>query len=147
MFRSTFTAMPRHASRDASSKAIRKLGLDALATSVRSGERLPDVGGPDLHPTAGACCVGVRDFLAAFNVQIAGENATVAKRIARAVRESTGGLPGVKALGLYLESQRVAQVSMNVTDLGQLSLDTVYSAVCREADEPEPRCWVANWSA
>lgn len=114
-------------------ETIRKHGFEALSALVRQGERLPDIGGPALHPSAGACFLGVRDFMAAFNVQLAAEEATAAKRIARTVRESSGGLPGVKALGFLLPSRNVAQVSMNVTRLDLTPLDAVFAAVCREA--------------
>ena len=114
-------------------ETIRKHGFEALSEAVRRGECLPDVGGAGLHPKAGACFLGVRDFMAAFNVQLADHDATAAKRIARALRESSGGLPGVKALGLFLPSQNSAQVSMNVTRLDLTPLDTVFAAVCRES--------------
>lgn len=114
-------------------ETIRKHGYGAISEAVRRGECLPDIGGPELHPKAGACFLGVRDFMAAFNVQLADHDATAAKRIARAVRESSGGLPGVKALGLFLPSQNSAQVSMNVTQLDLTPLDTVFAAVCRES--------------
>lgn len=114
-------------------ETVRKHGFEALSAVVREGDCLPDVGGPELHPSAGACFLGVRDFMAAFNVQLADGDATAAKRIARAVRESSGGLPGVKALGLFLPSQNAAQVSMNVTRLDLTPLDAVFGAVCRES--------------
>lgn len=114
-------------------ETVRKHGFEALSAAVRHGECLPDVGGPDLHPSAGACFLGVRDFMAAFNVQLAASDATAAKRVARAVRESSGGLPGVKALGFFLPSQGVAQVSMNLTRLDLAPLDAVFAAVCRES--------------
>lgn len=114
-------------------ETIRKHGFEALSAVVRQGECLPDVGGPELHPKAGACFLGVRDFMAAFNVQLADGDAAAAKRIARAVREASGGLPGVKALGFFLPSQNVAQVSMNVTRLDLAPLDAVFAAVCRES--------------
>ncbi len=110
-------------------ETVRRHGFAKLARSVRQGEFLPDVGGPELHPTAGACCVGVREAMVAFNVQLAGRDASVAKRIARRIRESSGGLPGVKALGLYLESAGVAQVSMNLTDLGRTTAEQALDAV------------------
>ena len=114
-------------------ETVRKHGFEALSKAVRRGECLPDVGGPELHSRAGACFLGVRDFMAAFNVQLADRDAAAAKRIARAVRESSGGLPGVKALGLFLPSQKAAQVSMNVTRLDLTPLDAVFAAVCRES--------------
>jgi len=114
-------------------ETFRRHGFERLASMVRSGVCVPDVGGPDLHPTAGACCVGVREFIAAFNVLLDDRDAKAAKRIASVVRESDGGIEGVKALGLYLASAQVAQVSMNLTDLGKTPLPVAFHAVCREA--------------
>lgn len=114
-------------------ETVRKHGFEALSAVVREGDCLPDVGGPELHPSAGACFLGVRDFMAAFNVQLADSDATAAKRVARAVRESSGGLSGVKALGFFLPSQNAAQVSMNVTRLDLTPLDAVFGAVCSES--------------
>lgn len=114
-------------------ESFRRHGFEKLATMVRSGGCLPDVGGPDLHPTAGACCVGVREVMAAFNVLLDARDASAAKRIARAIRESDGGIEGVKALGLYLASAQVAQVSMNLTDLRKTPLPVAFKAVSRAA--------------
>lgn len=114
-------------------ETCRRHGFEKLASMVRSGACIPDVGGPDLHPTAGACCVGVREFMAAFNVLLDDRDARAAKRIASAIRESDGGIGGVKALGLYLASAQVAQVSMNLTDLGKTPLPVAFDAVSREA--------------
>jgi glutamate formiminotransferase len=96
--------------------------------------RLPDVGGPALHPSAGATAVGVRKFLIAFNVDLETTDIAVAKEIARRVRESSGGLPSVKALGLTLPSRHRAQVSMNLTDFEQTSLAEAFEAVRKEAE-------------
>ena len=114
-------------------ETVRKLGFERLAELARVGEVPPDVGGPELHPTAGACCVGVRECMVAFNVQLEGRDARTARRIARSVRQSAGGLPGVKALGMYLDSAGFAQVSMNLTDLGQTPVFAAFDAVCSEA--------------
>ncbi len=114
-------------------ETVRTLGFERLSAVVRGGDVLPDVGGPELHPSAGACCIGVRDAMAAFNVQIAGKDAREARLIARSVREATGGLPGVKALGMYLQSVGVAQVSMNLTKLDQTPVYAAYDAVCAQA--------------
>ena len=114
-------------------EAVRNHGFEALSAAVRQGECLPDVGGPDLHPSAGACCVGVRDFMAAFNIELADSDATVARRLARMVRESSGGMRGVKALGFYLPSRNVAQVSMNITRLDLTPLDALFTLVCCES--------------
>lgn len=82
----------------------------------RNPSRAPDVGGPELHPTAGAVAVGARKLLIAYNVQLATADLAVARRLARAVRASAGGLPAVKAMAVALPSQAAVQVSMNLTD-------------------------------
>jgi glutamate formiminotransferase len=84
--------------------------------TIRKGNLTPDFGGPELHPTAGAVVVGARKFLVAWNVHLNTSDVSIAKNIARTIRESSGGLPHVKALGLWLASRGIAQVSMNLTD-------------------------------
>ena len=86
-------------------------GLDARF--VRP-EWKPDFGEPRAHTTAGAIAIGAREILIAFNVELATADLAVASRIARSLRESSGGLRTLKALGLRL-SERVVQVSLNVT--------------------------------
>ena len=111
---------------------LRELGLD-------DPSRTPDAGPARLHPTAGATIVGARPYLVAFNVNLDSADRAAARAIARAVRASSGGLPGVKAMGVLLRSRRVkeqtgqAQVSMNLTDLNQTSVVVAYRAVEREA--------------
>jgi glutamate formiminotransferase/glutamate formiminotransferase/formiminotetrahydrofolate cyclodeaminase len=100
---------------------------------IRRGDLAPDMGGPALHPTAGATVVGARKFLIAFNVNLATTDVEIARRIARKVRESSGGLPCIKALGLPLASRGLAQVSMNLTDFEVTPLDVVFEAVRKEA--------------
>ena len=112
---------------------MRNLGFERLRAAVDRGEATPDVGGPGLHPTAGACCVGVRKPLVAFNVLVAGQDAEGAKSIASEIRESAGGLPGVKALGMHLESAGLAQVSMNLTDPDTTPVDKAFDEVSRQA--------------
>lgn len=113
---------------------VRRGGFEALREAVRvNPERRPDFGGPELHPTAGATVVGARSFLAAFNVNLAGADVQAARAIAQRVRSAGGGLAGVKALGLYLPSRRLAQVSMNLTDLKATRLGDAFEAVEREA--------------
>ena len=101
---------------------------------MAAGSWLPDFGPSQLHPTAGASAVGARRPLIAFNVNLATDDLSIAKRIASVVRERSGGLPGVKALGVRLESRRLVQVTMNVTDYERASLSSVFAAVAREAD-------------
>ncbi|MBI4576989.1 MAG: glutamate formimidoyltransferase, partial [Planctomycetes bacterium] len=98
---------------------IRRGGLEAL----RGRPALePEFGPGRLHPTAGACCVGARGPLVAFNLELSTDDEELARRIARRVRESDGGLPGVRALGLRLASRGVAQVSLNLVDPGVTGL-------------------------
>jgi glutamate formiminotransferase len=93
----------------------------------------PDIGGPGLHPSAGAAIIGARQFLIAWNVTLTSADLGAAKAIARSVRESSGGLRHVKAMGLMLESRGVAQVSMNLTDYASTPIGEVYRLLAREA--------------
>jgi glutamate formiminotransferase len=93
----------------------------------------PDIGAIAAHPTAGACIVGAREFLIAYNVLLSTPDVAVAQAIARKIRESSGGFRYVKALGLYLESQGCAQVSMNLTRFVETPLEEVYESIEREA--------------
>lgn len=94
---------------------------------------LPDLGGPELHPTAGACVIGARQFLIAFNINLATSDIRIARAIARAIRASSGGLPFVKAMGVLLKSRNLAQVSMNLTDFEQTPIHVVFERVRQEA--------------
>lgn len=93
----------------------------------------PDLGGPDLHASAGACIVGARRFLIAFNVDLRSDDLEAARAIARRVRASGGGLPTVKAIGVPLPSRGIVQVSMNLTDFATVGIYTAFEAVEREA--------------
>jgi len=101
--------------------------------AIRRGNLLPDLGGPALHSTAGACVIGARKILVAFNIVLNTADASIAKSIARKIRASSGGLPCVKALGLFLPSRNLAQVSINLTDYQRTPLHVVYAAVDQEA--------------
>ncbi len=95
--------------------------------------RVPDFGPNAVHPTAGATVIGARPFLVAFNVYLGGkENLHVAKSVAKAVRGSSGGLKGVKGLGMEVDGQ--AQVSMNLVDLDTTPLHRAYEMVRMEAE-------------
>ena len=93
----------------------------------------PDLGGPELHPTAGACVIGARKLLIAFNVNLQTADVGIARAIARKIRASSGGLAFVKAMGVSLASRSLAQVSMNLTNFEQTGLDQAYQAVRAEA--------------
>lgn len=111
---------------------VRRGEYEGLKEVISLPERRPDFGPARLHPRAGATAVGARPFLIAFNVNLDSTDPGVARAIARAVRESSGGLPGVQALGLRLEDGRV-QVSMNVLDFRRTSLAALYLRVEEEA--------------
>jgi glutamate formiminotransferase len=113
---------------------IRRGGLDGLASRMELPEWTPDFGPRRLHPTAGASAIGARDVLIAYNINLATDRLDVAKKIARAVRTSGGGLPHVKAIGLRLEGRRIVQVSMNVMNYAATPLDRVFDAVRTEAE-------------
>lgn len=106
---------------------------DAAADSARH----PDVGGPALHPSAGASVVGARKFLIAFNVNLLSQDLAAARQIARTVRASSGGLECVKAMGVWLAGRNQAQVSMNLTDFERTPVDRAFAAVREEAERRE----------
>ena len=88
-------------------------GEEWSLADIRAGRAQPDLGGPDLHPTAGAVCVGARQPLVAFNVLLPHTTVGEARRVARSLRESTGGVRGVQALVFELPGGRI-QLSMNL---------------------------------
>jgi len=113
---------------------LRRGQFEGLREEVLSDpERAPDAGEPRLHPTAGATVVGARKFLIAFNVNLGTPDVEIARRIAKAVRYSSGGFRYVKAMGVALSSRNLAQVSMNLTDFEQTPVHQVFEAVRREA--------------
>ncbi|HZO59009.1 MAG TPA: glutamate formimidoyltransferase [Solirubrobacterales bacterium] len=112
---------------------FREGGVAALTERMASGDLAPDFGPPRLHPTAGAALVGARPPLVAFNVELDTDDLEVAKQIAAKVRESNGGLGGVRAIGVKLETRGVAQVSTNVQDPFAMPLGAVVEAVRAEA--------------
>ncbi|OLE84742.1 MAG: glutamate formimidoyltransferase [Acidobacteria bacterium 13_1_20CM_2_60_10] len=97
-------------------------------------DRHPDVGEPKLHPTAGATVVGARKFLIAYNINLNTPDLSIAKKIAKAIRFSSGGLRYVKAMGVELKARNLAQVSINLTDFEQTPMHRVYEMVKREAE-------------
>jgi glutamate formiminotransferase len=97
----------------------------------RETKRRPDVGGPGLHPTAGACAVGARKFLVAYNIYFDSTDVSLVRAIAKELRASNGGLKGVKAMGVLAHNR--AQLSMNITDLQATPVSMVYDKVCKLA--------------
>ncbi len=107
---------------------VRRGQFEGLRDAVkREVSRRPDVGGPELHPTAGASAIGARRFLVAYNVYLDKADIGTARAVAREIRASSGGLVGIKALGLMVEGR--AQISMNITDFRQTPLRAVFAAI------------------
>jgi glutamate formiminotransferase len=98
---------------------------------LRDAARRPDLGGPELHPTAGASAVGARKFLIAYNLYLDRPDVAVARAIARTLRASSGGLEGVKAMGVLVQGR--AQISLNITDFRLTSVGQAFAAVNRLA--------------
>jgi glutamate formiminotransferase len=111
---------------------FRRGGPEELQRRIDAGELAPDFGPARLDPAAGGVLVGARRPLIAFNVNLRGP-LDAARAIAAAVRESGGGFPGVRALGLDLPSAGVVQVSMNVEDWEAAALHDIVARVEQEA--------------
>jgi glutamate formiminotransferase / 5-formyltetrahydrofolate cyclo-ligase len=107
---------------------IRKPEYEGLAALLDS-THVPDAGPRRMHPTAGAMVVGARPFLIAFNIELDSTDLRLAQRIAREIRESSGGLPAVQAKGFMLTDPPRAQVSMNLLDHSVTPLATVWREV------------------
>lgn len=116
------------AGRPSSLVQIRRGGFEALTAAGRL-PLPPDYGPASAHLSAGAVAVGARKPLVAFNVLLDTDDLDLARRVARAVRESSGGLPAVQALGMLLPSRSRAQVSMNLLDHERTSIQAVLASV------------------
>jgi len=112
---------------------VRRGGLNGLAHRMKQPEWRPDFGPAQPHPTAGASAIGARHILIAYNVNLATNRLSVAKRIASVIRASSGGLPFLKAMGVELEHRGIVQVSMNLTNYKETSMTAAFDAIAREA--------------
>src|SRR5213594_3442140 len=109
---------------------VRRGEFEGLKVAIETDpDRKPDFGPAKLHPTAGACIVGARPVLIAWNVDLGTKDLNVAKRIAKAIRESDGGFPAVRAKGFELADRGLVQVSMNMTDYRKTSLVQAFEAI------------------
>jgi len=107
---------------------VRRGQFEGLRDAVRKDpSRRPDLGGPELHPTAGACVVGARKFLVAYNIYFDSADVAIARAIAREIRAAGGGLKGVKAIGVLAHGR--AQLSMNITDFEATPISEVHRKV------------------
>jgi glutamate formiminotransferase len=111
---------------------VRGRGFETLRAAP---DRVPDFGGPGLHPTAGATAAGAREVLIAYNVELAGADLALARKIASAVRERDGGLPAVRAMGVPLAGRGLVQVSMNLLDWRATPPAAAYAAVAALAEK------------
>jgi glutamate formiminotransferase len=112
---------------------IRKGQFEGMAEKVQKPEWEPDFGGRRIHPTAGVVAVGCRMPLVAFNINLSTSDVSIASKIAKIIRRSSGGFDCVKALGVMLEDRNIAQVSINMTDFSRTPLYRVLELVRAEA--------------
>jgi len=112
---------------------IRRGEFEGLAAKMRAPEWAPDFGPATPHPSAGATVVGARMPLIAYNINLATDRLDVAKKIAAAIRQSSGGFRYVKAAGFRVESRGIVQVSMNLTNYEKTPIFRVFETVKREA--------------
>jgi glutamate formiminotransferase len=108
---------------------VRRGQFEGSRKRAQGSARRPDLGGPGLHPTAGACAVGARKFLVAYNIYFDSADVAMVRAIAREIRAASGGLKGVKAMGVLAHGR--AQLSMNITDFQATPISQVYQTVSR----------------
>jgi glutamate formiminotransferase / 5-formyltetrahydrofolate cyclo-ligase len=113
---------------------IRRGQFEGLAEKMRDPLWRPDYGPPAPHPSAGATVVGARPALIAYNINLGTADLEIARRIAKAIRHSSGGYRHVKAMGVMLEQRKLAQVSINMTDFKRTPLFRVFETVRSEAE-------------
>jgi glutamate formiminotransferase/glutamate formiminotransferase/formiminotetrahydrofolate cyclodeaminase len=116
---------------------LRSGGHRRLAERIESGEVVPDFGPRRAHPTGGVVLAAARAPLIAFNLDLVSPDVELARRVAADIRESGGGLPGVRAMGLFLEARGRAQVSTNVHDHRATPLRAIVEAVRERAEIAE----------
>ncbi len=124
--------IPKRANRENLSD-IRRGEFESFPEKIRKEDWRPDYGPREIHPTAGVTAVGAREFLIAYNVNLRTEDLEIAKEIARTVRESSGGLQNVKALGFRIEEENCVQVSMNLENFKETPIPLALELIKREA--------------
>jgi len=112
---------------------IRRGEFEGMAAKIAQAEWQPDYGKNAVHPTAGVVAVGARMPLVAYNINLSTSDLNIAKEIAKVIRESSGGLKFVKAIGVMLEDRKLAQVSINMTNFEKTPLYRVFELVRIEA--------------
>ncbi len=112
---------------------IRKGEFEGFFEKIKEPEWAPDFGERAVHPTAGVTAVGAREFLIAYNINLATTDLKIAKKIARSIRESSGGLQYIQAKGMELKEKNCVQVSMNILNYKKAPLYRVFEIVKMEA--------------
>lgn len=113
---------------------VRRGGYEGLREELgKDPARDPDFGPGTLNLRSGATAIGARKPLIAYNIYLRTEDVSIAKKIAKTIREKDGGLKGVQALGLWIPERKMAQVSMNLLDYQTTGFRTVFEAVARKA--------------
>jgi len=128
-----FYGWAAHAGRPQELADVRRGGYEGLAQKMKRPEGRPDEGEPSFDPRSGATLVGARGPLVAYNINIDTGDLSVAKQIAAQIREANGGMKNVRAIGLWLASRKIAQVSMNLTNANETPIKAVYNEVQRAA--------------
>lgn len=114
---------------------VRRGGYEALADKMKRPEDLPDVGRPEFSARSGATAVGAREPLVAYNINLKSDDLRLAQKIASLIREKSGGLPHVRAIGVILKSRHLAQVSMNLVNCRETPLRVIFERVAALAAE------------
>jgi glutamate formiminotransferase len=112
---------------------IRKGEFEGFSEKIKDPQWIPDFGPTEVHPSAGVTAVGAREFLIAFNVNLDTTDISVAKKIARSIRESSGGLMYIQAKEMYLEDKGCTQVSINILNYKKAPIYRVFEIVKMEA--------------
>ena len=113
--------------------AIRKGQFEGMPEKLQDPKWYPDYGNHEIHPTAGIVAVGARFPLVAFNINLSTSDVEIANKIAKTIRESSGGMRWVKSIGVMLEERNTAQVSINMTNYTKTPIYRVYETVRFEA--------------
>ena len=114
--------------------AIRKGQFEAMPEKLKDPQWHPDYGNQEIHPIAGIVAVGARFPLVAFNINLSTSDIEIANKIAKTIRESSGGMKWIKAIGVMLEDRNIAQVSINMINYTKTPMYRVFENVRFEAE-------------